>query len=365
MDKDEQPVPTGVPGELCIGREGLARGYLAREVLTAERFRSDPFVTTAGARIYHTGDLARHRADGNIELLGRLDHQVKIRGFRIELGEIESVLVTHPAVRQAVVTLREDTSDDKNLVAYFLTEGSSRPIVGELRHHLKQKLPEYMVPMAYVALASFPLTPNGKVDRHALPAPEEARAGLEKSFVAPRDEIELQLVAIWQGLLGVEQVGVHDDFFDLGGHSLLAVRMLVLIEERLGTRLPPATLFQTPTVQELARLLSEGHETDPAPASCVVPIQTRGSRPPFFFTGLGGGHFPRNLSRQLGPEQPFYAMLSLEDMNSESVSDMAVPEMAAHYLSELRAVQPEGPYFLRAFCGQGTVGYEMARQLES
>ena len=362
LDETGQPVPTGVPGELCIGGEGLARGYLGLEALTAERFRSDPFVTTAGARVYRTGDLARYHADGNIEVLGRLDHQVKIRGFRIELGEIESVLATHPAVRQAVVVAREDVPGDKNLVAYFVTESSSRPTVGELRLHLKEKLPEYMVPTACVPLPSFPLTPNGKVDRRGLPAPQQSRAGLEKSFVAPRDEIELQLAAIWQGLLGVEQVSVHDSFFDLGGHSLLAVRMFALIEERMGTRLPLATLFEKTTIRELAEVL-RGAEGG-APWSCLVPIQGGDGRPPLFCIHAEGDEvlFYRDFARLLGPEQPVYG-LQARGLDGEQTPHATIEEMAAYYVEEIRRVQAEGPYFLGGHCYGGVVMFEMAQQL--
>ena len=362
LDADGQPVPTGVPGELCIGGEGLARGYLGLEALTAERFRSDPFVSTAGARMYRTGDLARYHVDGNIEVAGRLDHQVKIRGFRIELGEIESVLTAHPAVRQAVAVVREDVPGDKNLVAYFLTEGSSRPSVSELRHHLKEKLPEYMVPTAYVALPSFPLTPNGKVDRRGLPAPEQGRAGLEKSFVAPRDEIELQLAAIWQGLLGVEQVGVRDGFFELGGHSLLAVRMFALIEERLRTRLPLATLFEATTIRELAEIVRDTEGG--ASWSCLVPIQGGDGRPPFFCIHAEGGEvlFYRDFARLLGQEQAVYG-LQARGLDGEQPPHATFEEMAAHYVEEIRRVQAEGPYFLGGHCYGGVVMFEMAQQL--
>jgi acyl carrier protein len=258
-----RPVPIGVPGELCIGGLGVARGYLNRPELTKEKFVPDPFSDDPGARLYKTGDLARYLQDGNIEYLGRIDHQVKIRGFRTELGEIEAVLALHPAVRESVVVARDDSSGDstptglKRLVAYFVSAQNHALSVGELRDHLKAKLPEYMVPSAFVELEALPLTPNGKVDRRALPAPEADRPALEETFVAPRTPLEETLAGIWVEVLGVKQVGVYDDFFELGGHSLLAVQVVTRLNRRFDVEVPLHTLFEAPTVVGLALAVTQ------------------------------------------------------------------------------------------------------------
>ena len=257
LDCHLQPVPIGVPGELHVGGTGLALGYLGRPELTAEKFMPHPFTDEPGARLYKTGDLARYLPDGNIEYLGRLDHQVKIRGFRIELGEIEALLGQHPAVCQAVVLAREDTPGDTRLVAYAVSTQKPAPTVHELRSFLKEKLPAYMVPAAFVVLEALPLTSSGKVDRNALPPHEGIRPQLERGFVAPRDAVERQLTHIWEGLLGVKPIGMQDDFFELGGHSLLAVQLFAQNEKRTGKRLPLATLFQGPTIAHLAYSLRQ------------------------------------------------------------------------------------------------------------
>jgi acyl carrier protein len=255
-----QPVPIGVPGELCIGGAGVARGYINRSELTRERFVSDPFSQERGARIYRTGDLARYLSDGNIELLGRIDHQVKVRGFRIELGEIEAILKEHTAVKDAVVVAREDMPGDKRLVSYVLA-AEPPPTMSELRGFLHRKLPDYMVPSVFVFRDSLPLTPNGKIDRQALPAPGQNRPELEETFVAPRTPVEEVLGGIWAKLLHVEQVGIHDNFFDMGGHSLLATQVVSKLREAFGVDLPLRTLFEQPTVGTLAQWLLREPQT--------------------------------------------------------------------------------------------------------
>ena len=278
LDNQFQPVPAGVPGEIFIGGEGVARGYLKRPGLTAEKFVPKPAALelagdghsmsgtatpTTPQRLYRTGDRGRWLADGNLEFLGRLDNQVKIRGHRIELGEIESVLGRHPAVRQMVVTVREDTPGDQRLVAYIVAVSGAQPAPGELRCFAKENLPEAMVPSAFVFLDALPLTPNGKADRRALPAPDSRRPGLETAYVAPRNGMEQSVARIWQELLQVEQVGRHDNFFDLGGHSLLVVQAQARLRDNLGLDLPVVKLFQYPTVSALAGFLSEGRQTHP------------------------------------------------------------------------------------------------------
>jgi len=259
LDQRLRPVPVGVPGELLIGGDGLARGYLNRPELTAEKFIPHPF--RPGERLYRTGDLARFRPDGCLEYLGRLDHQVKVRGFRIELGEIEANLEALPEVRQAVVVVREDTPGDKRLVAYVIPQGPSNPAPGELRAALRESLPEYMLPSTFVFLNEFPLTPNGKVDRRRLPAPEGQRPELETTYVAPRNPIERRLAEIWQEVLNLKQVGVNDTFFDLGGHSILLVQAHHRICQAFDTDLTVAQMFQYPTIASIARYLSRSKES--------------------------------------------------------------------------------------------------------
>ncbi|HYT22705.1 MAG TPA: amino acid adenylation domain-containing protein [Candidatus Polarisedimenticolia bacterium] len=257
LDPHGNPAPIGIPGEIYIGGAGLARGYLNRPELTAEKFIANPFSTERGARLYRTGDSARYLPDGNIEFLGRLDNQVKIRGFRIELGEIEAVLGQHSSLREAVVLVREDNPGEKQLVAYTVAAAGFMPSVNELRGFLQQKLPEYMVPSAFVMLDSLPFTPNGKVDRKALPAPDQTRPELEETFVAPRTPIEQTLVAIWGKVLKLEKVGIHDNFFELGGHSLLATQVMSRIRSAFSIDLPLRCMFESPTVAEIAFIITE------------------------------------------------------------------------------------------------------------
>jgi aryl carrier-like protein len=250
LEPSGAPAPVGVPGELYVGGAGVARGYLGRPGLTAERFVPDPFSDTPGARLYRTGDRARWRADGTLEYLGRLDGQVKVRGFRIEPGEIEAVLGSHDAVHGCAVVVREDRPGDRRLVAYVV--GGADP--AELREHLRRGLPEHMVPGAFVALDRLPLTPNGKLDRGALPAPDLALA--QADYTAPRTPVEEALAEIWAELLGVQRVGVNDGFFALGGHSLLAMRLVWRIRETLEGDVDLVSLFETPTIAGLAPRLA-------------------------------------------------------------------------------------------------------------
>ncbi|KJE23035.1 amino acid adenylation enzyme/thioester reductase family protein [Frankia torreyi] len=256
LDRRLRPVPVGVPGELHIAGRNLARGYLGRPELTAERFVEDPFDAAPGARLYRTGDLARHREDGALEYLGRLDHQIKLRGLRIELGEIEFALAGHERVREAIVVAREHGPGDTRLVAYLTAAGEPADLgpqgTGELIDHLQRRLPEYMVPSAFVVLPALPLTPNGKVDRAALPEPELDRSRVRTPFVAPREDLPRAIAALWRELLGVERVGMNDNFFDLGGHSLLMAELRTRLTAAVGRELSMVELFQHPTVGSLA-----------------------------------------------------------------------------------------------------------------
>jgi len=241
LDRYMQPVPVGVSGELYIGGVQVARGYINRQDLTVEKFIPDPFSDNPKARLYKTGDLVRYLPDGNIVYLGRIDYQVKVRGFRVEPGEIESVLGQHPAVREAVVLAREDVPDDKRLVAYIVPV-QLPPGINELRNFLKEKLPEYMVPEVFMFLDAMPLTPNGKMDRCALPAPQGKRRS-ERAYVSPQNELEKIIAGIWQELLQVEKVGIHDNFFDLGGHSLLIVQAHSRLREVVDRELSITDMF--------------------------------------------------------------------------------------------------------------------------
>jgi acyl carrier protein len=258
LDPQFRPVPIGVAGELFIGGDGLTRGYLRRPQLTAEKMVPDPFDKKGGARLYRTGDLARFLPDGNIEFLSRIDHQVKVRGHRIELGEIEIALVQHEAVEVCVVMAREDVPGDKRLVAYIVPDTSMRaPTVSELRDFLRNRLPDYMIPSNIVVLEALPLTPNGKIDRRALPTPDGARPTLEAPFVAPRNDLERSIASVWQEVLKVSKVGIHDNFFDLGGHSMSLVQIHGKLRARLKRELSVVEMFRYPTVNALAKHLAQ------------------------------------------------------------------------------------------------------------
>jgi acyl carrier protein len=257
LDPHLNPVPIGVVGELHSGGVGLARGYLNRRELTAQKFVANPFSDQPGARLYKTGDLARYLPDGNIEFLGRIDNQVKIRGFRIELGEIEFVLGQHPTVQSSVVVVQEDTPGDKRLVAYAVGQQGESFDAAEIRKYLKQKLLEYMIPSAFVLLDEFPLTPNGKVDRKALPAPNQDRPELGNIYQAPRTPVEEALASIWCELLNVDRVGIQDSFFELGGHSLLATQVISRMRNAFSIEVPLRQMFDAPTIAEMETFITE------------------------------------------------------------------------------------------------------------
>ena len=265
LDAQLQPVPVGIPGELYIGGDGLARGYLNHPELTAERFLPNPFSILPGERLYKTGDLARYLPDGNLEFLGRRDHQVKIRGFRLELGEIAAVLAHHPAVRDAVVLAREDVPGDKRLIAYVVPQQTRDLAPDQLRAFLAEQLPAYMIPTTFIALDKLPQTPNGKLDRRALQAPHQSRPLREIALVAPRTPIEAELTQLWANLLGLEQLGIHENFFALGGHSLLAMRVTARMCDVFQIDLPLRTLFEAPTIAALATRIVQHQVTQMAP----------------------------------------------------------------------------------------------------
>lgn len=369
LDEQLQPVPIGVAGELHIGGVQVARGYLNQPELTEQKFIPDPFCKDPEARLYKTGDLARSLSDGNIEFLGRMDHQVKVRGFRIELGEIETRLQEYPGLVQATVVMHEPAIGDQRLAAYYtMRNGQKAPESSDLRDHVGAFLPDYMVPQYFTFLTIMPLTPNGKTDRSALPAPAISADQDPSTFPArriaasPRDALELQLCHIWELLLRVKPVGIHDDFFELGGHSLLAVRLMVQIEQLHGKRLPLATLLQSRTVEALANIL---RAEDWKPTwNCLVPMRGGGIKPPLFLMHSHGGNVLEYdpLVERLGEDQPVYA-LQARGLGGDIDADPSIEDMAAYYIAELKSLQPEGPYYLGGFCFGGLLALESACQL--
>jgi amino acid adenylation domain-containing protein len=361
FDRHLQPVPVGVIGELFIGGDGLAREYLDRPQLTAEKFVAHPFGQHPRERLYKTGDFGRYLPDGNIEFLGRVDDQVKIRGFRIELGEIETALRRHPGVREAVVVAREIRPGERQLIGYIVASDNLVPSVGELRQFLRDALPPPMIPTSWVFLPSLPLAATGKIDRIRLPMPDADRVDDGRGYVKPADPVECQLAEIWEALLSVHPIGVTDDFFDMGGHSLLALQLMQRIEQTFAKRIPLATLFTRPTVRGLAKLLVEEHSARfKRPIFEVQP--GRGKDPIFFVHGDygGGGIYSVGLARELGEEQPFYVLNPLE---TNGMGPTTIEEMAAVYIRIIRSVRGEGPYLLGGYCNGGVLAYEIARQL--
>lgn len=362
LDGQLNPVPVGVPGELWIAGDGLARGYLNREALTSERFIVHRLAEGLEERLYRSGDIVRWLASGVLEFIGRRDDQVKIRGYRVEPGEIEAALAQHARVREAAVVAREAPgADEPRLIAYVVLEGTAS--TRNIREYLRRKLPEYMIPAAFVALDRMPLTPNGKVDRRALPDPaglggREDVTYLQRSHTA----VERQLIEIWEEVLGVRPVGTRDDFFDLGGHSLLAVRLFARLEQCMGIRLPLSTLFETPTIEALAAVIQAGRA--PRAWCSLVPINSSGDKLPVFAVpGVGGNVLCYSeLARLMGAEQPFYALQSRGLSGTEDPLTR-IEDIAAAFLKEIRAVQPTGPYQLLGSCMGGIVAYEMAQQM--
>jgi aspartate racemase len=460
LDSNLQLVPVGVNGELCIGGGGLARGYWRREELTAEKFVANPFNGEPGERLYKTGDLARWRSDGVIEFLGRLDNQIKLRGYRIEPGEIETALKQQPGVLDCAVVVREETPGDKRLIGYVVGSSSQTELLAALR----KTLPDYMVPSAIVALPALPRTPNGKLDRNALPVPASSEQSTD-DFTAPKTPLEEKLAAIWAAVLGLERIGTRDNFFDLGGHSLAGLRVVNQLSEALGVHLSPVIFFQAPTIAAMAELLQRNHPAavvgwiergaadgalkpkSAGPAESVRPylglqleliaiweevlgarrigirdnffelggssllagemlqraeaafgktipldafeknptveylaaelarqameewpsllkVNDAGTRTPFFYLHgdlSGGGFYSLKLSRALGPDQPFY-VLPPQDVRTLPETP-TIEGMAAAHLQALRAVRPKGPYVIGGFCLGGMVACELAQQI--
>ncbi|HZF08651.1 MAG TPA: amino acid adenylation domain-containing protein [Thermoanaerobaculia bacterium] len=363
LDRHGQAPPHGTPGEIHIGGIGVTRGYLHRPDLTAERFVPDPLSGEPGARLYRTGDLARLRSILELEFLGRSDHQVKIRGHRIELGEVEVALAACAGVRDAVVTVQDESSGDRRLIAWVMPEAGAELLEEELLATLGTTLPPYMVPSRAVVLSELPFNTSGKVDRTALSRREipSARRWADREPVPPRNVTELALAQAFEELLGVP-VGVEDDFFELGGHSLLSVRLMALIRLRFGRDLPLADLFTYPTVAALAlRLGQEGGDS----WSPLVPVQARGTQAPLFCIHPVWGEVLcyYQLARRLGEDRPLYGLQARPLRSETAAEQVTVEELATEYLEAVRSLRPAGPYLLAGFSFGGIVAFEMARQL--
>ncbi|BFU96642.1 MAG: putative Multi-domain non-ribosomal peptide synthetase [Nitrospira sp.] len=364
LDARLHPVPIGVPGELFIGGAGLAQGYHRRPDLTRDRFIPHPFSSDPEARMYRTGDLARYREDGKLIHMGRLDTQVKVRGFRIELEEIQSVLSRHPKIRQTVITTRADQHGLNQLAAYVVAADGAVPAADELRAYARAFMPEYMVPSYFVMVDRLPLTANNKIDVRALPAPETSRGAEGVARVAPRNGMELQLTALWQQVLGVQEIGIHDNFFDLGGHSFKAAQLFFQLEAVFGKQLPLATLFQAPTIADLAAVLTQANWTPPWQS--LVAIQADGDSTPLFMVpGVGGNVLVfAKLAKLLGANQPIYG-LQARGLDGKEAPFTSVPDMAAHYVQAIKQIHQQGPFLIAGVCTGGLIAYEMARQLRA
>lgn len=362
----------GEVGEICVRTPYLTSGYLDSDS-TQERFIINPLTKIPCDQLYKTGDKGCYLSDGNIEFLGRSDRQVKIRGFRIELGEIEATLAQHPTVKESVAIAHEDITGSKQLVAYVQLRSKPVSIVEQLRHFLQEKLPKYMIPTAFIILESIPLTPNGKVDLLALPVPEQLTSQAKQTFVAPRDHLESKLVQIWEKVLGIQPIGIRDNFFDLGGHSLLAIELFAQIQSQFSNKLPISTLFKAGTVEDLAQLLRKkqekkvmyNQEHSETSWSSLVEIQPNGSKPPLFCLPGVGGEVLRyhNLAQHLGSEQPVYG---LQPPGLDGIQPLCtrVEDMASLYIQEIQTIQPHGPYYFAGYSFGGVVAFEMAQQLQ-
>jgi amino acid adenylation domain-containing protein len=364
LDARLEPVPIGAAGELYIGGAGVARGYLNRPGLTAERFVPDPFGGAPGARLYRTGDRVKYLPDGNLEFLGRLDGQVKVRGYRVELGEVEAALSRHPGVRDCAAVVRQDRADDPCLVAYLVPGPGVTLDRQDVWAFLRRQLPDYMVPSAIVLLDALPLNPSGKVDRRSLPAPGPEREGPRREYVAPRDPLELRLAALWEEVLGIRPIGVDDNIFDLGVSSLLSVRLFLRIQREFGRTESTALILKAPTIRQIADYLRQDEPSERW--TSLVLLRPGSPGLPFYCVPGSGGTLLHltTLARAMGDGRPVYG-LQARAWHGNSPPHMTIEEMAAHYVREIRTVQPGGPYLLGGYCFGSVVAYEMAQQFRA
>jgi thioesterase domain-containing protein/acyl carrier protein len=347
---------------LFIGGDGLAKGYYNLPEMTGSKFQPDPFVGKPGARMYRTGDLVQQLENGKLEFLNRVDSQVKIRGFRIELGEIESALGQYDPIRDNVVIVREDSPSDKKLVAYLIRKENLEIDLAELRQFLKTKIPDYMVPAAYVFIDRFPLTPNGKIDRKALPSPIETSQKQTKGFVPPNTDMEHKLASIWSDVLKIQTIGIDEDFFEIGGHSMIAVTLMVKIEKELGVRLPLAILFNHSNIHDMAELVE--NKVAPVSWGSLVPIKAKGTKKPLYLVHGAGLNLLlyTTIVAHLDPDQPVFG-LQAKGLDGVGEPLDTIEGIAAYYISEILAVDHSGSYALAGFSMGGQIAFEMARQL--
>jgi amino acid adenylation domain-containing protein len=357
LDDIRGEVLPGQIGEITAKSRYLAVGYWLQPSLTEAAFARDQDGTDK--RIYRTGDLGRKLSDGSIEYVGRKDFQAEIRGHRIEVAEVEAALLRLPYIREAVVVSRPDVNSEQRLLAYVVPENGADISVTELHNDVSARLPDYMVPAAFIAMNALPVIGIGKVDRSALPEPDLTRPVLKKKFQTPRTPLEIQLARIWSQVLCIFPIGINDNFFELGGNSLLAIQLTIIIEEVFRRRLLPAVLFQAPTIVELAGILETESVADVAPS--LIPIHTYGSKPPFFW--VHGDSSNVLLPSYLGADQPLYG-LEHQSQDGQFALFTQVETIAAHYLEQIRTVQPKGPYFLGGYSFGGTVAFEIAQQLQ-
>lgn len=363
-DSAQNLVPIGTPGEIYVGGAGVTKGYLHRDDLTQEKF-----VMLDGQRFYRTGDLGRFLADGNLEFLGRTDFQIKLRGIRIELGDIEATLRQAPGVSEGVVMARELARSEKSLVAYVVLDQTQNPTLKDIRRFLQAKLPDYMVPAAFVVLEAMPLNPNQKVDRRALPMPTAENLAGFKTVIPAGNELEQQLTEIWESVLGIQPIGIQNNFFEMGGSSLLAVQMLTQIEKLWGKSLPITTLLQAPTIEDLVLVLNNVEPEEGM--GDLVTLQSGGSKPPLFC--IYGVLLYQDLVNHLDPDQPVYGVFLQEEVDllktgrcdQHNCVFASVPTIAARYLETIRCFQPHGPYYLAGESFGGVVAFEMATQLQA
>ena len=367
LDGALQPVPVGVPGELHIGGDGLARGYLHRPELTRERFVADPFAAKIGARMYRTGDLVRRLPDGTLEFLGRLDHQVKIRGHRVEPGEIEAALERHPGVKHCVVIASDDVRGERRLIAYVIPSAGSVVPAGDLRRLLYETVPAYMIPAAFVSVSSFPLTPSGKVNRKALPPPDGTAHEADVASLAPRNPTEEIMARLWCDVLNLKKVGVRDNFFELGGNSLLAVRVIFGINEALRTKLGVSAMFLMPTIEALAASIERNRQAGNRGPQ-VISFQTGHTGPPLYFINAGPAEY--RIAQSIGEDRAIFAIdvpMPADWLHAITAADRPLPTMeqlAALYGDALRAHAGSSPCVVVGYSFSGKIAFEAARLLQ-